>query len=421
MDKRRRPPCLDLPPDILQKIAESKGSSSVYHLRLRAVCKSWRSAMYLPKTPRNRGIRAPLLSQTLPLKIPVHPFMGNHIRSILGPSDTFLFLVATSSFVIQPTKGKFKDSPSLLMVDEINPGLLSTRYPLSSSLGSSWSSSSKFLDLFETRISLLAQGCCLRPLHVRRNASEREQRGEFEVPLPWRGFSKKALLVKNPSCEDDLVAMVLFDGWMAATFRVRDEVWKVVFDGKTSKCADIAEIKGKIYAIDHQGRAYFINYNYETSDLSIVEVASSAGGGGGKRLVVDTSSEELFMVVRRTGVSHFAFSVYKLTMEGDQVWEKVKNLGYRMLFVGNDVSFCASLSDLPWLRGSCMNSDPGNCIFFSKGSFPICDSYGDDGDGFLFRSGIDGVGMNIGQYRLNDRCATGLLEPAYVIMFSLQF
>jgi len=49
-----------------------------------------------------------------------------------------------------------------------------------------------------------------------------------------------------------------------------------------------------------------------------------------------------------------------------------------------------------------MNSDPGNCIFFSKGSLRTCDSYADDEDGFLFRSGIDGVGMNIRQCRLND-------------------
>jgi len=199
-----------------------------------------------PKIPRNRGIRAPHLSQTLPLKIPFHPFMGNNIRWILGPSDTFLFLVATSSFVIQPTKGKFKDFPSLLRVDEINPGLLSTRYPLSSSLGSSWSSSSKLLDLFETRISLLAKGVAFA-LYVFDEMLQSENKGEFEVHLPWRGFSKKALLVKNPSCEDDLLAMVLFDEWMAATSRVRDEVWKVVFDRKTSKCADIAVIKGHIY------------------------------------------------------------------------------------------------------------------------------------------------------------------------------
>ena len=68
--------------------------------------------------------------------------------------------------------------------------------------------------------------------------------------------------------------------------------------------------------------------------------------------MVDTSSEELFMVVRRIGVSHFAFLVYKLTMEEEQVWEKLKNLGYRMLFVSNDVSFCASLSDFPCFRAA---------------------------------------------------------------------
>ncbi|XP_021762801.1 F-box protein SKIP23-like isoform X3 [Chenopodium quinoa] len=324
-----------LPPELVLSIAERLETRTDI-MQIRTVCQTWRSSVPLSMLS-SRNFLSPLF-----------PYRGMSHSSVL---------VANSVFLLQSTVD-CKHQSLLISVEELNPGKLYVRAPLSRVV---------------TRVLPIGSPNSF-------GWSDFQELGRFytlrRVDRPEDMFSEKRLteydnkvvLFVDPNCEtcptiDDCTVIELYDqvDYLSVT-RLKDgETQQVYFKGR--EFDDLVSFSGRVYAVDYEGRV--CSMDYQSLKMSSVSEGPVPGGSRSnykKRFAV--SSGELYLILRRSqiGDHEAAFKVFKLNQE-KQKWDSIEGIGDdRILFVTFDGCFFALAKDFPGWKG--------NCIVFRRGSFP---------------------------------------------------
>lgn len=130
-----------------------------------------------------------------------------------------------------------------------------------------------------------------------------------------------------------------------------DQNWTIIDDIVSQlDYEDVILYKRRFCAVDSNGRAVVIK-----SCLKVMEIASPLKGveGTGHRKMFVESAGDLLLVDRY----RVKLKVFKLKEEEKQ-WVEVKSLDGRIIFLGDDCSFCIAAKDFG-------NGCKGNCIFFN--------------------------------------------------------
>ncbi|EEF33970.1 conserved hypothetical protein [Ricinus communis] len=233
-------------------------------------------------------------------------------------------------------------------------------------------------------------------------------------------MEKVVMIWLNYENENDFVLLTIHVSGKLAMFKSGDRRWTIIQD-MPSPYDDVIVYKGNFYAVDNTGRTVIVRLNTE---LGLI--ANPVFGGDKKYLVeslgdlllvdmylsIDTAEgglsfgeEFLEHLAQYMSERTVRFKVFKLDKEA-QTWIEVKSLGDRVLFLGDDSTFSASVSDLSGCKG--------NCIFFVDNFF-----YSRD-ENLRANGGDDGVlaGRDIGVFDLETGCIGPLGNyPEYAKMF----
>ncbi|KAL9268411.1 F-box protein SKIP23-like protein [Drosera capensis] len=365
-----------LPPELIPIIAgHLTPLITVDALRLRAICRSWRTAV--PPPPHNAFV-----SPILPLAFGEHDVLDN--------GDIYLVSSAAVYLVRRPQTLTLTDSRSepnwLLFVDELNHGQPFLRFPFS--LNPVAPSPFNFLDRGLNLLDFGVQEVCR---YYSQNSYVHECRradDSFSRPNRWSRIGVRALLLPS----GNVLVLVTSDGSVAfqnIVFYVMDDRdgkrimdWKWCYDwhpevdgvANGGMFDDILDHKGRVYVVSQNGITYVVDYatldraeptaEYEIGFgfLGMTEIARLESGQDGRRKRLVESSGELYLVAKRpVDERTVKFKVYKLNEDKGE-WVEVTSLGGRVFFIGSDFSFSVLAHDL---GGSCQE----NCIFFYSRAF----------------------------------------------------
>lgn len=189
-------------------------------------------------------------------------------------------------------------------------------------------------------------------------------------------YLEKAVVRYLDSCK--FVLLTIHVSGKLAVFTSWDRAWTVIND-MPSPYDDVIVFDGRFFGVDNNGRTVVVDF----ADLKLELVASPVYGGDKKFLI--ESCGEMLMVDMYLSMEevdgdpgfgeevfeHHAvfmnertvkFKVFKF-VEREKSWVEVKDLGGKMLFLGDDCNFTASASDL---LPSCGG---GSCVFFNGNVF----------------------------------------------------
>ncbi|KAL3722760.1 hypothetical protein ACJRO7_035031 [Eucalyptus globulus] len=299
-----------MPEDLLRLIAR-RLDTQFDVLRLRSVCSSWRSSVAPSPNPFRRG-RIPIISH------------GGDPDDCTG---VYLLPKRTIFLVGVPRSCDRTDFP-------------------------------RVLDLMNMRVLELGHEYVLQDTHYHGYSDDYDIIDTNKVAF---------LCLDN---ENDFALLRTVDYGMLAMLKSREKRWSNVQD-MPSPYHGMILFKGEFYAVDRAGRTVVVGL-----DLSVTLIAQLNFHGSEKFLV--ESVGELLLVNRYLShdtenvhdgmVAELADNfdcfmrertlrckVYKLDRE-EEVWNEVKDLGDRVLFLGEGCTFSASAADL----GACKE----NCIFF---------------------------------------------------------
>ncbi|KAL2935892.1 F-box protein SKIP23 [Bienertia sinuspersici] len=333
-----KPDWSELNTELLTSIA-SLLETRVDLCRFRVVCRSWRSSSYIP-------------CHNLPYLSPIFPRIFSSAPIPIAES----IIVANSTFLIQPRDPKSNPNhkPWLITVEELNPGTLVLRNPLTDGVVKDFS---RVFNLSNCNV-----------IQIRRDYNMRCGEGlPFELysrRYNWLPNGMKVVLFFNPvsASVDDCFVLALVNGDILYA-RMNDENNHGYLYSKFYHLFDdIVNYKGSIWAIDGKGRPYVISYsdNLKLQLFSNEGVCMGDADGDTKKRLVE-SDDGLYLIDRVNYDEVIKFRVYKLN-EKEFRWNEIKSLGDKILFVLTDCCFFRSSSDFP----GCGR----NCIYFPKGHFP---------------------------------------------------
>ncbi|XP_039158433.1 uncharacterized protein LOC104418994 [Eucalyptus grandis] len=310
-----------MPEDLLRRIARRLGTQFDV-LRLRSVCSSWRSSLAPSPNPLRRG------------RIPTIPHEGY-------PDDcTELYLLPKRTiFLVGVPRSCDQTVPSgwLVKVWEDDRGGMNLLNPFTScEFDRLPEDFPRVLDLMNLRVLELGHECVLQD-------SNCLSYGFYNKV--WDTDRVVFLCLDN---ENDFALLRLIPGGTMVMFKSREKRWSRVQD-MLSGYDDVILFKGEFYAVDNDGRTVVVGL-----DSSVTLIAQSTFDCWDKRLV--ESVGELLLVNMYWEEETTRLKVHKLDRE-EKVWNEVKDLGDRVLFLGEECTFSASAADL----GACK----GNCIFFT--------------------------------------------------------
>nr|GMC78347.1 F-box protein SKIP23-like [Ipomoea batatas] len=324
-----------LPRELLDLIARHLSSDTDF-LRFRSVCSSWRFSV--PDKPHN----------SYPSRFPVIPNDGI--------SDTsWGFKLSRRTIYL------LRSSPSnawILKLDSEIPHRFRLFHPLSRShLKPLPLTFPKLLDISRYRIHELGQEYTLQYINYRPLASSIGEAGNLYM-------EKVALcLEKHPPL--GFVLLTIHVSGKLVIYRSGASKWTVIND-LSSPYDDVIAKDGRFYAVDSTGRAVTLNLD-SAAGLDLTVVAHPVFGGDKKFLV--ESCGDLLMVDKYLTVGPgddlgysegfefyeefdcfmsertLKFKVYKLDEEG-QKWVEVASLKDRILFLGENCTFSALVSEL---------------------------------------------------------------------------
>ncbi|XP_074308464.1 F-box protein SKIP23-like [Silene latifolia] len=322
-------------------------------LHVRAVCKEWRRCVSLSILSNKR-----VLSTILPHKLKTtNPpllkggaslrdagFYGQH------PPTTSLILVVSTIFLVKPI---FCDKllPWLATIEEVNPGKVYLRWPLSrSTVRKMPENFPKLLDLSRFEVEEMGKIYSLR--------SDEKPNHLFEE-------EHKVLLLADPNdCKSELTigdytAVVLYDSGSIAAINLGTEKVQQVFL-KARKFDDIVMFKERVYAIDRYGILYLIDKDNSSSDqFKMVKIVKdSLYSPSERKSRLFESCGELYLV-RKCLVTRPKFKnkrmgirVYRMNHEENN-WEELESIGEdRILFVAVDCCFFAQARDFIDWKGN---------------------------------------------------------------------
>ncbi|XP_059645486.1 F-box protein SKIP23-like [Cornus florida] len=400
----RRVQWSQLPEELLSLISKKHLNTRIHNLRLRSVCRSWRSSIPLfnkPPPPPPPHPPPPPLPHLAP-----SPTNRNRLVQVRKAKlDGFFSLTETTIYLLQPPNQQNPKPntpisiPWLVRVEEIENGKKRALHPVSQRKMPK--RFPKQLNLLNIRITEIGKAYRLRfidpteeeeeeePYHFCNDDDDDSTRFEKVVPSssPWSGAGDYAVMAIK---EGDL--------WF---FKLGDKKWTKIACWKKSfsyddSYHDFVYHKGQFYAVGDKGRIVVIG-----SDLKPKPIASLGPPYGGdddddKRLRLVKSCGDLFLIDKEKNINIGLYNeyevegndmwdpieslamddplnkvylkVYKLN-ETEKKWERVGTLGDRVLFACDAFSYSVSARHYSGLKGG--------CIYFSDGSF-IEDSGGYD-------------------------------------------
>ncbi|XP_039157955.1 LOW QUALITY PROTEIN: F-box protein SKIP23 [Eucalyptus grandis] len=308
-----------MPEDLLRRIARRLGTQFDV-LRFRSVCSSWRSSLAPSPNPLRRG-RIPI--------IPHEGYPDDCTELYVLPKRT-IFLVGVPRSCDQTVRSGW-----LVKVWEDDRGVMNLLNPLTSCefrlLPEDFP---RVLDLMNLRVLELGHsvGCRIPMVSA------------MAIIIIYGARIGLFFCVDN---ENDFALLRLLPGGTLVMFKSREKRWSPVQDISLGY-DDVILFKGEFYAVDFDGSTVVVGL-----DSSVTLIVQSDFDGWDKRLV--ESVGELLLVYMYEEEKTTRFKVHKLDRE-EKVWNEVKDLGDRVLFLGEECTFSASAADL----GACK----GNCIFF---------------------------------------------------------
>ncbi|KAH9611926.1 hypothetical protein KSS87_014544 [Heliosperma pusillum] len=350
----RRSPWSDLPEELLIPIVDRlENRQDILHAR--AVCKEWRRCVSTSLLSNKR-----ILSTLLPhkLKTTNPPLLkgGASVRKAgfygEDPPLTSLVLVASSIFLIKPI---FNPNlpPWLVTIEEVNPGKVFLRRPLSRSfVGEMPSDFPKLLDICRFEVEEMGKIYSLR--------SDEKPNHLFEEG------HKVLMLVNCNDCNrevtiDDYTTVVLYDTGFIAAINLGNEKVQQVFL-KARKFDDIIMFKGRVYTIDRYGILYVMDKDNTGSDrFKMVQIAKEQLHSPNElKNRLFESCGELYLLrkclITRPTLKHkrTGIRVYRMNDELNK-WEELDSIGDdRILFVAGDCCFFARASDFCGWKGNCI-------------------------------------------------------------------
>ncbi|XP_058752459.1 F-box protein SKIP23-like [Vicia villosa] len=333
----------DLPKEILNLISKQiENELDLVHFR--SVCSSWRSSS-IP-IPPNILFKFPLISYS------DRPELLSDI--INGENNTpFCYLSQCCFLLIKPPQQQrtmqAMQRPWLIQITKNTRGKIKLFPPFIT-----YHSSSPFL-------------CDLRVLDFNKfpvvqlgsDFVINNQRSHFIAP-------EKVVAVMRHGEKPAVLGIVRNAFFRKVIFRYHNEQWKVIEN--IAKHGDICVFKGKFYAVDGSGRTVTVEHD---DDGSGVELVDSPLIVGDRKLLVESDGE--LLLVNIYDYLWFSVAVFRLDEKGKK-WVKLKSIGDRVLFLGNEYLFCASASDLRVGKGNCVvfmddrflsfqNRQHGKCVY----------------------------------------------------------
>ncbi|KAE8008843.1 hypothetical protein FH972_005316 [Carpinus fangiana] len=388
-----------LPKELLGVIAE-RLDGPFYQLRFRSVCSSWRSSV----SPR------PLLR--LPGRFPflqcdgiTDSSWGFHL------SRRSIFLLASTD-----TRSQTSNSSWLVKVEELYPNRMRLLNPLSRiQLRPLPTSFPNPMNLTHFIVFELGQEYVLHYMNYRPFGDAFGDLGNL--------YMEKVVFMSSGcgGIDEAFSLLTIHVSGKLAMFKSGDKRWTIIHE-MPSPYDDVALFQGEFYAVDGTGRAVLVGLS-----LDVTLVAESVYGGDKKFLVEsngglllvdmylsvgdvyvgddeDIDVEDQYVVGERA----VRFKVFRLDIEGKR-WVEVESLRDRVLFLGDDCAFSASVAELS-LSG-CIK---GNCVLFTDNFFS---TWGEDGSG---GGGSDGVfkGRDICVFDLDNGSIAHLADcPEYSKLF----
>lgn len=314
----------DLPPDMLLAIA-TRLDPTVGILRLRSVCRSWRSLLSLSSTPH------------FPLNLPSVVSLSSYFLSPPPPSTNLRLLRRTVCLLSPPDD---RCQGFLVKVEEIGPNTFSLFNPLSKDKLRKPTSPINLLDYRATAI------CCS---YVAEEVNSRASSSD-SAPQAGKTLIKKVVAARDFFKEGDFVVLALTDAGKLLLWRVGDEGWTGI-GPSTRRFDDVISYKGKFYATaDKRGRLLMID-----SRLKPMDLVHSLMYGVGKCTHLLECDGGLYLIDRIQGYKKLELGVFKLD-DKCRFWDYELSLNSNTYFVGNDVNFSVLRRDY--------YGDVRNCIYF---------------------------------------------------------
>ncbi|CAJ2639141.1 unnamed protein product [Trifolium pratense] len=295
-----------LPKDLLQLIYK-KLNNQFYQLRFRSVCSPWRSS--ISKNHLNN----------LPSKLPSSSNSNNTSRKFP--------LSKRSIFLITPPPNQQTLNPWLIKIGPDSNDQTHLWHPLSRD--TQFPLHYPIIDFNQLSVQDLGHEFVIgnfpsrRPFYINRNNSL--DTGKVVVCDTWHNGINYCSLLLTIHVTGDL-----------AIFRCGDERWTLIPSISEFSYSDVCVFNGRPMAIDISGQIVEVR-----PDLSLDLVMESG--------VLDDDGEGIYD-------GAVQFDVFRLD-EKEKKWLHVKNLGNRVLFLGEDCAFSASFIG------------NGNCVIFSDTVF----------------------------------------------------
>ncbi|OAY50511.1 F-box protein SKIP23 [Manihot esculenta] len=361
----------ELPPELLLTITQ-KQTNYVDYISIRAVCKSWRSA--IPKRPHD-------LLRHLPwLLLPYHKNSPNH-RGFHNLSDGKTYFLEFPQAHEKRCCGcshgwlvMVEDTPSIFL---LNP-LTKARIELPSL--------STFPN-FPTEV--VYQNC--------RNLNENFNRN---VKLRIReSYIRKAIISEDPSMVTNFTVMAIYhtvnDNENLAFCRSGDHSWSTINETSPGPhYKDIMFHAGKFYVVDDKGRVSICNTDEPSSMIHVAESPPVPPKMGYKQWYLGSLDQDLLLLgrFRNYGVPNYEyqtrrFVVYKLDAS-KLTWLELDGLDDKIFFLGWNCFHSISALDYKNCKG--------NCIYFTDDNFGVCSDFPWEGHDFGIFDFDDGVIKRLG-------------------------
>ncbi|KAJ9165904.1 hypothetical protein P3X46_020719 [Hevea brasiliensis] len=335
-----------LPPELIETISKS---ITVYadYLHSRAVCRTWRSS--IPKNPYHLPPQLPWLM------LPQSQYNQSHRAFFNLSTNKFHFLNLPEASHRNRHCGSshgwliiLDDSPLVLLINPLTRAKFSLP-PLTS-----------FPNVVSFNYSDIGREYALQ------NSSGDRYTRSLRQMRDW--FIKKVVLSSSPLKASNFVAMTILNQTGDLAYcRNGNQSWTIIENAR-SFCEDVVCFNGFFYAVNKSGQIAICDVTSDSPEVSFIETPRQAGGD---MQYLVSSADELLLVTRYLDlefeVDHpdrqqyimyrtIRFEVFRLDWSGPR-WVRVRSLGDKVLFIGENTSLSLSATDF----SGCM----GNCIYYT--------------------------------------------------------
>ncbi|KAK7277192.1 hypothetical protein RIF29_18343 [Crotalaria pallida] len=352
-----------LPNELLHQISQ-RLNTALDLLSFRSVCSSWRSSS------SSLLNLSSLLDYPFPLTF---PYFYNHtidtpLELFLSLSKRTLFLFTPSPLLLNPHPQQPRHHPWLFKIGQNVLAQTLIWHPLSRFPIKQSPHFPKFIDLSQLSVSKIMHEFVL---YLRKPSKSIHLRMD-KVVFSWL------------RSKDEAFVLLTIDDGKLALFRSTDTAWNIIPEMRptTTRFNDVCICKGKLFAVDNSGYTVRVGL-----DLNVEVVAHPVSERDHlflrhKKYLVECEGELLLLDkcfshypfywqercleglkyddcgemrwrIGPTCSGAAKFKVYRLD-EDEKRWVRLRSLGNKVLFLGDDSVFCVSASDLCVSRGDCV-------------------------------------------------------------------